>query len=112
MNQIKQGQNNFMPCPCCQAFVHISIRTPADLNKAINHLQHAIRHKALQSIGHVGYASPFSELGHNSWGDLVNNYFTCLHCGQHFELTAETYHGSGGQLKAIETRPANIISEG
>ena len=33
------------------------------------------------------------------WNDVLIYYFECTKCKQHFELNAETYHGSGGSWK-------------
>ena len=35
------------------------------------------------------------------WDDLVHYVFVCNTCGQKFQLSAETYHGAGGEWKPI-----------
>jgi len=100
-----------MPCSLCEKFVHIPIKAPDDLNKIIQQLNRAVRWKDMASMGKTDIALPFSELGHNNWHDSVSNYFTCLHCGQLFHLSAETYHGSGGYLQTAKVLPDNLIPD-
>jgi hypothetical protein len=45
---------------------------------------------------------PFSQLTvSGAWGDLVYYIFVCNSCGQRFQLSAETYHGAGGEWKPL-----------
>lgn len=34
--------------------------------------------------------------GSLQWDDLIDCELRCRHCGQKFQFTCETYHGSGG----------------
>lgn len=47
-----------------------------------------------------------------SWNNLVGHTFQCRHCGAVFELSAETYHGSGGAWKYAGTRKPLFQAEG
>jgi hypothetical protein len=46
-----------------------------------------------QAIGEVPEKGP--------WPDVMIYYFQCRRCGQLFKLSAETYHGSGGEWKPV-----------
>lgn len=88
-------------CQYCQPFQYIKISSPPDLNKAITLLKKAVKNGTLHVEAHGDGADSFDELAQDHWNDSVSNYFSCSHCGQCFHLHAETYHGSGGALEAI-----------
>ena len=46
---------------------------------------------------------PFTEVYLKGWGDIVSHEFKCTGCGQKFRLSAETYHGSGGEWCRLGT---------
>ena len=35
------------------------------------------------------------------WPDVIDYYFRCAKCGQRFQLSAETYHGNGGEWSRL-----------
>ena len=48
------------------------------------------------------WCGPFSQLhASGGWDDLVHYVFACSSCGQQFQLSAETYHGAGGEWKPL-----------
>lgn len=101
-----------MTCSLCEHIKLISIKTPIDLNKAIVNLQGAIQKKIVKSIGRgTHFSDPFYLLAKNQWGDCVDNYFCCEHCGQLFHLHAETYHGGGGELEKVNLIKEQLIAD-
>ena len=45
---------------------------------------------------------PFSQLSASGlWDDIVHYEFKCNSCGQKLHLSAETYHGAGGEWKPV-----------
>lgn len=88
----------------------------SDLNKVVpiklpGELKHAIR-IAKENIadGTISvleketgqWSQPFSQLtSSGGWDDLVHYVFVCNSCGQRFQLSAETYHGAGGEWKPL-----------
>jgi hypothetical protein len=45
---------------------------------------------------------PFSKIRvEGPWDDVLIYYFECTKCKQLFQLSAETYHGSGGSWQPI-----------
>src|SRR5262245_12116251 len=48
------------------------------------------------------WSRPFSQLqASGGWDDLVDYVLACSSCGQQFRLSAETYHGAGGEWKPL-----------
>ena len=46
---------------------------------------------------------PFKQLANGgNWGDIVDLFFECPKCKQLYNLSAETYHGSGGKWAPVE----------
>ncbi|WJH39410.1 hypothetical protein N7E02_21620 [Aliirhizobium terrae] len=94
-----------MTCSNCEEFHEPRpIRVPADLTAAILSLQAAVADNrlAVLPVHSIHAGADFSTLEiHGPWEDLIQNAFQCVRCGQRYLLTAETYHGRGGSLKAV-----------
>jgi hypothetical protein len=43
--------------------------------------------------------------GSLEWSDSISCQLACTTCAQGFELSIETYHGSGGQWRQIAAEP-------
>lgn len=83
----------------CQLY---KIDRPADLRRAIGVAHDNIEDGTLME---VPMGKPFSSIARNGpWDDVLTFGFRCTSCGQLFRLSAETYHGSGG-----EWRPVSIL---
>jgi hypothetical protein len=92
-----------MSCIQCQSINKI-IKKPKDLTEAILLAKSKLEDGTLRYLGEGSYGSPFSQIeSGKGWSDIVNNYFTCNSCEQIFNLSAETYHGSGGELTAVDS---------
>jgi hypothetical protein len=87
-----------MTCIQCQQLPrHFDIRTPDDLRKVISIAQQAVGDGIIEEIDFKDWNEPFSNVNPSGpWDDIVGHRFRCRHCSRNFELTAETYHGSGG----------------
>lgn len=90
----------------CQVYKIVS---PSDLKKAIRVAQDNIADGIViesdfwpqqnLKISH----EPFSGIQVNGpYDDFLIYYFECPECKQLFQLSAETYHGSGGSWKPID----------
>lgn len=80
------------------------INNPKDLANAICFLNERTEAKAFKYLGYGSWGEPFSQIvKRKGWSDLICNYFACRTCGQVFNLYAETYHGSGGAIAAIDS---------
>src|SRR5215510_10462422 len=94
-----------MTCASCiQLTSGTPIQTAAQLRAAIDKISDATRAGVLKYEGAGKSGTPFAPLaagGH--WDDFVNNYFSCVSCGQLFHLHAETYHGSGGAFEKVQS---------
>ncbi|WP_462152567.1 hypothetical protein [Pseudoalteromonas xiamenensis] len=91
-----------MSCDKCQSIKKV-IKVPRDLAGAILLAKLKIEDGTLKYLGAGSYGDPFKRIASGKgWSDFVNNYFSCSSCNQIFNLHAETYHGSGGKLEAVE----------
>ncbi|WP_010385240.1 hypothetical protein [Pseudoalteromonas rubra] len=91
-----------MSCDKCQSIKKV-IKVPRDLKEAILLAKLKIEDGTLKYLGAGAYGDPFKRIASGQgWSDFVNNYFSCSSCYQVFNLHAETYHGSGGKLEAVE----------
>jgi len=99
-----------MTCKKCEEAVQPQrIKRPDDLSRAILAAANAIELGILSYEGAGAWGDPFQSIARgDGWGDFVNNYFSCLSCGQWFNLQAETYHGSGGAFEPVR-EPAEQI---
>lgn len=79
--------------------VRFSIRTPADLRKAINIARENVEDGTIIEILEETQfgQSTFSDVAAGAaWDDVFGYRFRCSQCHESFHLHAETYHGSGG----------------
>jgi hypothetical protein len=95
-----------MTCSNCEEFHEPRpIRLPADLTAAILSLQSAVADGRLAVLPAYSatYTMPaFSTiLAEGPWHDIVDNGFKCTRCDRRYRLSAETYHGRGGSLEAV-----------
>ncbi len=92
-----------MSCGKCSRLVR-EIRNPQKLTESILLLRTNTEKGNLKYLGFGSYGQPFSQIANGkNWGDFVSNYFVCKLCGQVIQLRAETYHGSGGKIAAVES---------
>lgn len=91
-----------MGCDRCQELcVKHHIGTPADLTEAIEvarvHVANGTLREVQTAKPSVEASEPFAKVASaGPWNDFMSFAFACQRCGQRFQLTAETYHGSGG----------------
>ena len=91
-----------MPCGhCADLCVEYLIRTPSELRKAIavvnkNLIDGTIMERKGATPTDLTGPSFASVAAGGPWDDIVAYSFQCTNCGEVFELTANTYHGSGG----------------
>jgi hypothetical protein len=79
------------PCPRCAAYAEPQeIRSPGELESILETLRLAIERGNLQI-----------DSGDLQWTDWIDCQMDCPTCGQKFELTCETYHGSGGRWQVL-----------
>jgi len=91
-----------MSCDKCRSIKKV-IKVPRELTEAILLSKLKIEDGTLKYLGTGQYGDPFKRIASGKgWSDFVNNYFACAYCDQIFNLHAETYHGSGGKLEAVE----------
>jgi len=90
-----------MSCSRCEELmVPFSIRTPAALGKAVRVVQANLADGTLSQIdaGRGATRKPFLSIPEDGpWEDLLKYRFECSECGQEFDLSAETFHGGGGE---------------
>ena len=97
-----------MPCKLCDTFdAEIEIRLPSDLTRILGKLKAAIsagklKYNSFESSRVLIGQPDFTALEPTGpYPDTLHYYFDCPKCGCLFELTAETYHGSGGSWKRL-----------
>ena len=94
-------------CPSCQQLqAEFPIRTPGELAKAIRVVQANIADGTLQPIEQAGEQPVTSVRPDGPWADVIAYLFRCASCGTQFELSAETYHGSGGFWRRTDSAGA------
>ena len=93
-----------MTAPTCQACSDLretyEINTPGQLAKAIRVVRANLADGTLSDItqpahGPSGKFADLAEAG--PWPDYLEHYFRCNTCDHHFRLSADTYHGVGGE---------------
>jgi len=91
-------------CPSCKDLnTEFQIKFPSDLKKAIAVTRDNLADGTISNVTKGGDCKPFEELvSSGKWDDVLLYRFQCNTCGQLFELSAETYHGSGGWWKPVE----------
>lgn len=101
-----------MTCEACAPLSDtIRIREPRDLTGVINMAKDAVTRGLLEQVDDAPDAATtvetvsISDLGADGpWHDFFTYRFRCTSCRQTFQLSAETYHGSGG-VWSKESRP-------
>lgn len=90
-----------MTCSNCAPIEETrTIFSTGRLAAAITMAKEAIRDGILQEVpgGPMSSVIPCSDLNPDGpWDDLLRYRFRCTTCAQVFLLSAETYHGSGGE---------------
>jgi hypothetical protein len=83
---------------CADLQATVDIRLPGDLTNVIRNVQAHMRGGTLEELpSGLPSTPPFETLnGHGPWDDLVGHRFRCRFCGGEFNLSVNTYHGSGG----------------
>jgi hypothetical protein len=79
------------------------IASPAALSNAIRIVRANLNDVTLRERGQVDEnAMRFAALSEQGpWPDWISCGFECASCGELFELSAETYHGSGGTWRPV-----------
>jgi hypothetical protein len=80
------------------------IRSPGDLAQAIRVTRDHVADGTLVEVPSRSpvFCEPFSAvIPEGPWEDVVGYGFRCTSCGQLFSLSAETYHGSGGEWRPV-----------
>ena len=92
-----------MACQACEPLIRtIEILGPDDLRRVIVTALDAVEAGILRYIPARGSRpedGPFSTL--QGWPDIIDWRFACTGCGRSFLLACETYHGSGGDWRAV-----------
>lgn len=95
-----------MACEKCRDLNRVvTISHPSDLKHALRVAKDNVADKTIRVLGEEtgNYSSPFNEVvASGGWDDIVHYVFACNFCGQRFLLSAETYHGSGGEWKPLK----------
>jgi hypothetical protein len=105
-----------MPCDRCASLcVEYRIKVPAELRRAIAIAHENIADGTIEEVplaAAAGYSdTPISNVKPDgSWDDVLHYRFRCSSCGELFELSAKTYHGTGGAWRpedraSIRERP-------
>ena len=97
-----------MTCEKCKHLTEkIEIRVPADLKRALVLAKENVASGVLKEITHfddgriIFHDTPFKELStEGPWPDVFSYYFVCALCNSAYEVSAETYHGSGGSWQS------------
>jgi hypothetical protein len=94
------------PCPGCgEANARVEIHSAGQLRQVLRSIRALVESGSLRVLPHA-HASPgepqFMVLPlEGPWPDVLNYRFKCERCGMHFSLSAETYHGQGGEWKPV-----------
>jgi hypothetical protein len=81
-------------CDRCAALRQVyEIRTPGELTQAMRVVRDNLADATLIPVS-AESAEVLRPEG--PWPDVIRREYQCSSCSQHFILTAETYHGSGG----------------
>jgi hypothetical protein len=90
---------------CAELRVRYEIVTPAQLTKAIR----VVRANLAGTLADItqpahspsGDFRALPDVG--PWPDSVEHYFRCASCDHRFRLSADTYHGIGGEWEPHES---------
>jgi len=92
-------------CECCASLrQRFEIRSPADLGRAIRIARDNVADGTIVEVPSRSsvFREPFSSvIPEGPWEDVIGYGFGCTSCGQLFYLSAETYHGSGGEWRPV-----------
>ena len=92
-----------MACARCQELaVDVKIRAPSELKSAIRVARDNIADSTIREVvsGNERGHRTFSEVVAGApYDDVLHFQFECRSCAQKFSLTAETYHGGGGEWR-------------
>jgi hypothetical protein len=80
------------------------IKLPEELKQAIRIAKENVANETISVVENETnhWSQPFNQLtASGGWDDIVSYVFVCNSCGQRFQLSAETYHGSGGEWKPL-----------
>jgi hypothetical protein len=80
------------------------IKLPSDLRQVILLAKQNVADGTISVVeSETGQGSkPFDRLSvSGGWDDFVHYVFMCNSCGQRFQLSAETYHGQGGEWRPL-----------
>ncbi len=91
---------------CAELRTRYEIDNPAQLTKAIRIARANLAEGTLTDITHPAHSpsGQFNELHDDGpWPDYVEHYFRCVSCGRGFRLSADTYHGIGGEWEPYES---------
>lgn len=98
--------NNPKPCEHCNdVFFEEKIRSPYSLKNAIKYVRSkllvgTIIESSFYLSDKVGESTPFDCINEEGpWDDFFVCYFECPKCKVIYQLSCETYHGSGGSWK-------------
>jgi hypothetical protein len=102
VNEPKQSNPD---CERCSALrQRFTIRVPADLRQAIRVARDNLADGTIVEVPSASpiYREPFSAVTESGpWDDVIGYGFRCTSCGQLFSLSADTYHGSGGEWRPV-----------
>lgn len=86
---------------CTGIAIDQEIRTPGELRRVVTTLFGEITRGALEQeffVPALGIDQPtIQALLDQPFPDVFRSAFRCRYCGQSFQLSCETYHGSGGR---------------
>ncbi len=77
---------------------------PADLKQAIRVARDNVVDGTIVEVPSQSpiHREPFFAVSIDGpWDDVIGYGFRCTSCGQLFSLSAETYHGSGGEWRPV-----------
>jgi hypothetical protein len=82
------------------------------LRKAVSVASQNVEDRTIEEVRAPGAPSIEKFATGGPWEDYLNYEFRSTNCGQGFRLTAETYHGAGGEWRAedVGRLPAALSS--
>ena len=100
------GAPSSASCDACRLFADaLRIERPSDLTRVAARVRDAIAAGTLIVATDipvnptVSPQSSIDDVARGVWSDVVEHHFRCPKCRRSFTLTAETYHGSGGEWR-------------
>lgn len=94
------------PCPGCgEANARVEVHSPGQLRQVLRSIRALVESGSLRVLPHAQASPGESQFMavplEGPWPDVLNYRFKCERCGTHFALSAETYHGRGGEWKPV-----------